>query len=74
MKWLSLIKIIWQYMDGKKTNTGTITMIVGLAGVLLPMFGIEVDQEKLLAVITWIVSSGVLVAIGGLIHKFLKKE
>ena len=73
MKWFSVLKIVWQYMNGKKTNAGTITMLVGLAGIFLPMLGVEIDAETLNTVITAIVSSGAFASLIGLIHKFIKK-
>ena len=69
MKLFTFLRAIWTFLSGKKTNTGSIMLILAAA---LVYFDIDVDPEQLRQYVEILVESGAITSIIGLIHQAIK--
>ena len=69
MKLFSFLKAIWVFMSGKKTNVGSIMLLLAAS---LMYFDIDIDPEELRQYVELLVESGAITSLVGLIHQAIK--
>lgn len=69
MRLVTLMKAIWDFMNGKKTSAGAIILLIS---AILKYFDFNFDPEQLKAIVEALVSSGAVSIVIGLVHKLIK--
>lgn len=71
MKILDVLKMVWGFVNGKKTNIGTIIMLVSWG--LLQMGASQEVADQTIDIVQKLYDAGAFTAIVGLIHKLIKQ-